>query len=386
MSLIRKENSPYWWYSFTYAGKRYRRSTGERTKAAAAAVEAAALTELSKGNALVGRSARTPTLREFSDRFLAWSNNSHALSSSSKRFYRYGKRLLLFTRLAEMPMDRIAPEVVECTQFCRPVVDRKTRTLTAEVVPCSPIYVNQALRTLKAMLGKAVDWEVLRIRPRIHTLKVKGRDRLIDHDTEIRLQSQLEAPTKHRRHNRMRKQAWLVMVILQDTGMRPDEVFPMRIENIYWDQGRIWVPEGKTDNSRRFVGMSTRMAKMLGEWCQGQNSGWVFPSKRSASGHLESIAKGFQEARRRAGIDRSVVPYSARHTYGTYQMQATGNVFAVSRSMGHADVKSMEPYQHPSTAELNSAIDERNRVREERRLALFRENWHTNWHTTEVVQ
>jgi hypothetical protein len=28
----------------------------------------------------------------------------------------------------------------------------------------------------------------------------------------------------------MREQAWLFMVILQDCGMRPDEVFPMRIE------------------------------------------------------------------------------------------------------------------------------------------------------------
>jgi integrase len=386
MALIRKKNSPYWWFSFTFAGKRYRQSTRERMKAAAAAVEAAALTELSKGNALPSKAAKTPTLREFSVRFLQWSDNSHALASSSKRFYRYGVRLLLFTRLADRPLDKITPEVVECSQFYRPLVDRKTRTVTSEVVPCSPIYVNQALRTLKAMTGKAVDWEVLRSRPRIHTLKVKGRDRLIDHDTEIKLQSQLEASTTHGRHNRMRRQAWLVMVILQDTGMRPDEVFPMRIENIHWDHSRIWVPAGKTENARRFVGMSQRMVEMLKEWCWGRRSGWVFTSKRSRSGHLESIAKGFQEARRRAGIDRSVVPYSARHTYGTYQMQATGNVFAVSRSMGHADVKSMEPYQHPSIAELNSAINERNRAREKRRLALLSENWHPNWHTTEVVQ
>ena len=34
-------------------------------------------------------------------------------------------------------------------------------------------------------------------------------------------------------------------------------------------------------------------------------------------------------------------------------MQATGNVFAVSRAMGYADVKSMEPYQHPDTVTLN---------------------------------
>ncbi len=56
--------------------------------------------------------------------------------------------------------------------------------------------------------------------------------------------------------------------------------------------------------------------------------------------------RGFQAARARAGLDNKVVPYSARHTYGTYTMEATGNVFAIAKSMGHVDVKSMEPYQH----------------------------------------
>jgi integrase len=64
----------------------------------------------------------------------------------------------------------------------------------------------------------------------------------------------------------MREQAWLVMVILQDCGMRPDEVFPMRIENIRWNQDRIWIPEGKTDNARRYVAMSERMKGTLQSW------------------------------------------------------------------------------------------------------------------------
>ena len=43
-------------------------------------------------------------------------------------------------------------------------------------------------------------------------------------------------PIKHCRIERLRQQAWLVVVILQGSGMRPDEVFPVRIENIYRDQ------------------------------------------------------------------------------------------------------------------------------------------------------
>jgi len=107
--------------------------------------------------------------------------------------------------------------------------------------------------------------------------------------------------------------------------------------------------------------MSDRMKKMLSVWCTGRTEGWVFPSIRSKSGHLESITKGFAAARARAGVDPRIVPYSARHTFGTQMLEATGNVFAVSKAMGHADIKSMEPYQHPDTAILNEAVNNRNK-------------------------
>ena len=387
MALIRRKGSKVWYYPFTFGGKRYRASTKQKTKAAAQAVEAEVLNGLDKGLPVTTRSAKCPTLRECVPRFTEWYETSNRLEATTRRYYKYGVRLVLWSRLADMPVDQRDDGVVECTRFHRLVYDPKTRTTTTETVACAPAYINQAIRTLNAIMGKAVDWKKLSAtRPRIKTLKVKGRDKLIDHDTEIKLQQELEASTTHGRHDRLRKQAWLFMVILQDTGMRPDEVYPMRIGNIHWADIRIWVPEGKTENSRRFVGISDRMKTMLAEWCKGRD-GWVFPSKRSKSGHLESIAKGFQEARKRAGLSSEIVPYSARHTYGTYQMQATGNVFAVSRAMGHADVKSMEPYQHPDTVTLNRAINRRNQEREQHRVAAQpTQDWHTNWHTPEYLQ
>lgn len=50
------------------------------------------------------------------------------------------------------------------------------------------------------------------------------------------------------------------------------------------------------------------------------------------------------------------VPYAARHTYSTYTVWATGNLFAVRDQMGHADIKSMAPYQHQQTDELVIAV------------------------------
>ena len=54
------------------------------------------------------------------------------------------------------------------------------------------------------------------------------------------------------------------------------------------------------------------------------------------------------------------MPYSARHTYGTFAMEATGNTLTVADSMGHADLQSMKPYQHALLGTVRDAINRRN--------------------------
>ena len=367
MTLFRKPHSPYWWYSFYFEGKRCRQSTKQQTKSAAAAVEAARLVELQEHGANFLRPHKSPTLQEFSVRFLEWVDLTQRLKPSGKKYYRYGWRLLEFTDLARMTLNQITKDEAECTVFKRPIfVNKKTKQ--TKMVPCSDHYTNQALRTLKRMQSKALEWKVLRAVPKITLAAAEGRDQIISEETEKQIEQAYAEPTNHPRVRRLREQAWLVMVIMQDSGMRPGEVFSMEIENIRWGEQRIWIPRGKTKKARRFVPMSDRMEAMLRKWCGSRTAGWTLPSSRSKSGHLTSIAKGFQAVRDRAGLNKRVVPYLARHTYGTYTMAKTKNTFAVANSMGHVDLKSMEPYQHQELEPLRAVINERNRAREKRQL------------------
>ncbi len=63
----------------------------------------------------------------------------------------------------------------------------------------------------------------------------------------------------------------------------------MRIENLDWENRVIFVPDSKTPEGRRLVPMSRRVFELLRARCGTQTEGWVFPSKRAASGHLCSI-------------------------------------------------------------------------------------------------
>lgn len=51
-------------------------------------------------------------------------------------------------------------------------------------------------------------------------------------------------------------------------------------------------------------------------------------------------------------------------------MAKTKNTFAVADSMGHVDLKSMEPYQHQELEPLRAAINERNQARKERKAQV----------------
>ena len=117
------------------------------------------------------------------------------------------------------------------------------------------------------------------------------------------------------------------------------------------------MPDSKTPEGRRLVPMSRRVSDLLRERCGTKSEGWVFPSKRAASGHLRSIDRLFREARSQGGLPKELVLYCARHDYGTRVLMRTGNLAAVMKSMGHRDVKTAMRFQHPELEVVRAALD-----------------------------
>jgi len=145
---------------------------------------------------------------------------------------------------------------------------------------------------------------------------------------------------------------------MRDTGMRNErELFQMRIENMDWNNRTIFVPDSKTSEGRRLVPMSHRIFEILEKRCGTKTEGWMFPSKRSASGHLRSVCNLFRQARNEAGLPNELVLYCARHDFGTRVLTRTGNLAAVMRTMGHRDVRTAMHYQHPELEVVRAALD-----------------------------
>src|SRR5215831_19290528 len=252
-------------------------------------------------------------LAEFSHRFQRWLDEAR-LEEKTRNYYRNGCRLLKVTPTFGMRLTEITTENSEGLKFHG-----------------SPANTNCALRTLRRMLHKAEEWRLIARAPQVKLMKEHGRSLRLDDETERKL---LAAAGACQWRERTRSLFRDIVILMRDTGMRNQrELYRMRIENLDWENRLIFVPDSKTPEGRRLVPMSRRVFEILSERCGTTQEGWVFPSTRSASGHIRSIDRLFREARGKAGLPKELVLYCARHDYGTRILAA------VMKTMGQGTSK-----------------------------------------------
>jgi integrase len=328
-----------------YRGKRYRGSTEQTNQKRAQRIE-----DDKKAEARAGRlpdyviPLKKNTLRSIAPRFLEWLETARSkrrgspLDADTKRYYKTGWRLLGDKDIVDMPMNSITADHIELMRF-----------------PGGPYNANCALRTLRRMLSKAHEWKLIMTPPSVLLFEENGRERIFSPQQEADLLRVAPQPLRD---------VWLCG---RDAGMRPEEVLRMRIEDIRWGQRLIFIPRGKTVNSRRYVPISNRLFEALWLRAGGREEGWLFPSPttkkgkpRSKTGHLSYFvtAHQFIELRKQVGLGSDYVLYSARHTFGTYLYAKTKNLPLVMGIMGHGDVKTAMRYQHPPFELAIDAINE----------------------------
>lgn len=316
-------------FQFMIDGVRYRGSTKQKTLGKARQWEMVRMTDIRDGKTSF---QKKPLLSEFSGPFLDHISKrveANDLDSDTQKTYRAGWRLLSSTDVAGMRLDQIGTADAAELRF-----------------PGSASNANTALRTLSRMLSHACEKGILKASPKIHLRKEHGRETIIDHWLEELI---LELAPKFLAD---------MAIIMFDCGMRPEEVRRMRWENIFWDRGLILVPYGKSDLSRRHVGITDRMQsclRVIQNDRKSKDSPWVFPAS-SESGHRTSTATIFRKiiaraktAARKRGLPAlpdGLVLYSARHTFATNFLKAGGHVSQLQKLLGHASLTTTMKYVH----------------------------------------
>ncbi len=347
MSLIKRGNV--WHFAFRWNGKRYRGSCKTSKEQEAKKVESLVLARLLEDGRAPGNK-KIPTLADFSNRFFNWLEALPAdrpPKAPTRKYYRVGWRMLESTPIARMKLDHI------------------TTDQASIIEGSSAANTNNALRTLRRMLKKAHEWQLLSTVPVVKLVEEYGREELMEPWMEQLLLA-VTAGARLTAKGRKSRVGWepfrTVLLIMLDSGLRPGEIFRMRWENIHWDKGLIFNPRGKSRKSRRYVPLTERVKAALLMRKEGVNEGWVFPSKKAQSGHItdREVSKQWLEAKRLAGIPEAVVLYCARHRFSTDAMEGTGNVMAVMDAMGHQSVNTTRIYNHSNVTLIREAIERRN--------------------------
>ncbi|HXY08778.1 MAG TPA: site-specific integrase [Terriglobales bacterium] len=211
--------------------------------------------------------------------------------------------------------------------------------------------INRELQVLRRALRLALEWNVLERAATIRLLPGEAHREHVISPVEEQQYLAVASPL-----------LCDVATILFDSGMRPEECFRMRWENLAWINGRhgtIRVACGKTKAARRTIPMTPRVRailerryKLAGQPAEGFV--WTAPTK---SGHIEpsTLKKQHIKALKLSKV-REFVLYSTRHTFAT-RLAPHVDPWTLCRVMGWSDVKIAMRYVHPSEDSVLAALE-----------------------------
>lgn len=364
MAVYKQPKSKYWWYKFTWNGELIRESTKQANKRVAEQMEAAHRTALAKGEVGIRDRKAVPSLKHFAENdFLPFVRSTFAAKPKTLAYYQNGvNRLLAFERLASERLDAITSDKV--AEF----IAKRQGAKGKRGGPLEVSSLNRELQVLRRMFHLAQEWgKVERALPNVKMLPgEKHRERvLMAHEEDLYFKgASTDAMAQYADAALLRD----VATILIDCGLRPEECFRLRIENV--TDGKLEIHYGKTDNARRRIPMTPRVKATLDMRLPKANgSTWVFPAQ-TKSGHIEpsslkkqhlrAIAEGTRILRERTkNNDAELAPfelYTLRHTCLT-RWAPHMDPWTLAYLAGHRDMNITKRYIHPQEQTIRAAMD-----------------------------
>jgi integrase len=280
VSIYKRGNT--YWYKFMWNGELVRESTKQRNDRIARNMEAAHRTALANGLVGIREKKQAPTLKSFCDeRFEPWAKASFEKSVLNNWYwFRTGIRALLsYKPLASAKLDTITNELAAEFAAHRMANDIQVSS------------VNSSLRVLRRSLRLAKDWGVVEARPVISLLPgERHRERVVTPQEEDAYLAKAPELLKQ------------IAVVLADTGLRPEECYRMRWDELNWNAGKfgaLLVTHGKTAAARRTIPMTPRVRFILETRWEIANkplNGWVWPAP-TKSGHVNHASLKKQHTR-----------------------------------------------------------------------------------------
>ena len=207
----------------------------------------------------------------------------------------------------------------------------------------APATVQKEVRTLKAILNKAIEWDMLGRNP----LAALRPPKVLESDSPpyytIDQLNQLYAASSD--------EHGAVWRLAANTGLRRSELMNLRVDDLRDNGIHVVSRAGKRTKSGKW-----RLVPYTAGSCQGIH---LLIAKASGinllpTQHKDSISRAFKVCAKRAGVGGSL--HWLRHTYASHLIMQGIPVRAVQQVMGHSTIAVTEKYAHLSEDYVDQRI------------------------------
>jgi len=150
-----------------------------------------------------------------------------------------------------------------------------------------------------------------------------------------------------------------IATIMIETGMRPEEVYRIRRENVHIEKGYIFNPYGKTKAARRKVPLTDTALAVITNRLDKSKGDYLFPG-RSTDAPIVKV-----NAAHTATVKRcKVAPfrlYDLRHTWATRSAMAGVDLVTLAAMLGHSRIQMVLRYAHPTEEHQFAAMQKHQR-------------------------
>lgn len=327
-----------WHYRFMLRGVRHGATTGleatEANRRAAEQVESEALIR-AKG----GRPPLQPaSFTSAADSFLAWAETEHAqetarrlrVSLQSARSYFGGPT----------PMTHITAGHVEDYKRWRRSVGKVAEvTLRHDLHALSKLFQHarkHGWMDNDPLAGVAIPSDA-----------DARRERILSSDEERAYCTAAAAQPRSALHDVAR------LMLLQ--GLRPAEVFRLRVEHVDLDRAELRIAKSKSRAGRRTLPLLPESVAILARRIEQARDGWIFPTQRREGGPIVRLSISHERACKTSGVRCRL--YDLRHTFASRMAAAGAPLATLAKILGHADLSTVMRYVHPQQDEARQALE-----------------------------
>ncbi len=294
------------------------------------------------------------TLPELHDRFCAEASMLHELSDRTIQWYRYGfknlQRYKAFSTLKEL--DELT--LTEFLFWGKKTRDWKSKTLLGNYNSLSSFFAWCVRKNLivKSPLENIPRPKLAQSLPK--SLTKKQALQLFESVQMLAVPKTYSPRMFHKRRD------IAIFAMFLFTGLRRQELINLKLDDVNFNEDIITVHAGK-GNKDRIIPMSFELKRYLQHYIKEREvnevlSPYFFTTvKYQGSLGVRTLTRLFERVKQASGIQFSA--HQLRHTFATMMAQSKCDIYALSKMMGHSDIKTTTIYLSASTEHLKTQIN-----------------------------